>query len=69
MTLLFPEFSFNNFIKKEFGLNSGGSLSDYQRKQLFDGLGLSDFMLDAPCVFGVAPYQSSGWTNGRYMSI
>ncbi|CAG2251944.1 unnamed protein product [Mytilus edulis] len=56
-----PEFSFNKFMKEEIGLSFGDSLTDYQRKQLMESLGISDFMMDIPC--SLTPYPSNGWTN------
>ncbi|XP_052071180.1 uncharacterized protein LOC127709616 [Mytilus californianus] len=56
-----PEFSFNKFMKEEIGLSIGDSLTDYQRKQLMESLGISDFMRDVPC--SLTPYPSNGWTN------
>ncbi|VDI79784.1 Hypothetical predicted protein [Mytilus galloprovincialis] len=58
-----PEFSLLKFKKNEYDLLDGDSLTDYQRKELIDKLGVTDFINDVPCSFGKAPYAGSGWTN------
>ncbi|VDI38368.1 Hypothetical predicted protein [Mytilus galloprovincialis] len=56
-----PEFSFTKFMKEELGLSVKDSLTGYQRKQLMESLGISDFMMNVPC--SRTPYPSNGWTN------
>jgi hypothetical protein len=45
---LFTEFSFNKYINDAFNLDTGDILSDYQRKKLMDGLGITEFLMDTP---------------------
>lgn len=59
------EFSLLKIKKDEYDLLDGDSLTDYQRKELIDKLGMTDFINDVPCSFGKAPYAGSGWTNGN----
>jgi hypothetical protein len=46
---LFSEFSFDKYIKDTFNLDTGDILSDYQRKTLMDGLGITEFLMDTQC--------------------
>jgi hypothetical protein len=66
--LLFSEFSFDKYIKDTFNLDTGDILSDYQRKKLMDGLGITEFLMDAPCGANTSPYSSTTeWTSGRWL--
>ncbi|CAC5375019.1 unnamed protein product [Mytilus coruscus] len=58
-----PEFSLLKFKKDEYDLHDGDSLTDYQRKELMDKLGVTDFINHVPCSSGKAPYAGSRWTN------
>ena len=62
---LFSEFKFDKYIKDTFNLNTGDILSDYQRKKLMDGLGITEFLMDTQCQASTAPYSSTLWSSGR----
>jgi hypothetical protein len=65
---LFTEFSFDKYIKDTFNLDTGDILSDYQRKKLMDGLGMTEFLMDTPCGANTSPYSSTTeWTSGRWL--